>query len=617
MQEAIQLQAGVNTLTVPITAGSEGFHRLTARVHQAASTSLPTRAAFVAKPRGSVLLYEDRTGEALAVSKLLQQAGLTTETRPSATVPTSAAPLRAFDAIVLVNVAATSLTLDQQRTLRSFVKDLGKGVVIIGGPNSFALGDYGSSQLEPMLPVHSDLPPKPEQGTFGLVIVIDRSGSMDLRVDGTSRLQMAKEGARLSLNELRDDDYVGLLAEDTDNRWIFEPQLVSDNRGVPAKEARIYGLAATGGDDFYTAIAKAFTALQTTPSRYKHIVLFCDQDLQGDPRYDQLLQSMHAARVTLSIVAIGPGDTAAMKALAVGSGGRYYYTEQVRDIPKLLAKDTSIAIRSTTGTGPVQPQLVVPSPILRGLVPANLPALQTFDVTTPRDEAQTILASPSGDPLLAAWQYGTGRTVAFTGSLQDGWAGDWGAWHDGDVFWGQAVRYAMGTPFEPGLSIQAAAEAEQVKVQVDSIAGDGSFINLADVRVVDVAPSGKATEYRIRQDAPGHYSTTYTVDEGGAHELRVRLSRPGQPDLQDTIGVVTVADPEVRSLFPNTRLLRGLSGSTGGRQISAPQDAFADGPAPSGQAWQPFWDRLLALALILLPIEVAFRRLGAFRLPRV
>ena len=57
-------------------------------------------------------------------------------------VPPSASELRSFDGAVLVNTPATSLSLDQQRTLVSFVQDLGRGLLVVGGARSFSPGGY-------------------------------------------------------------------------------------------------------------------------------------------------------------------------------------------------------------------------------------------------------------------------------------------------------------------------------------------------------------------------------------------------------------------------------------------------------------------------------------------
>ena len=50
---------------------------------------------------------------------------------------------------------------------------------MLGGEQSFGLGGYYKSTLEEILPVRSDFEKEKEKPSLGMVIVIDRSGSMD------------------------------------------------------------------------------------------------------------------------------------------------------------------------------------------------------------------------------------------------------------------------------------------------------------------------------------------------------------------------------------------------------------------------------------------------------
>ncbi|MFN8535270.1 MAG: VWA domain-containing protein [Dehalococcoidia bacterium] len=615
--QAVRLRAGATQYAVPLTAQGAGFHRVEVQVAQEAVVALPAAGHFAVKPRGSVLIFEDRPGEATRLNVLLQEAGLQTEVRLSPSAPSNVATLRSFDAIVLANTAATSFTLDQQLALQSFVRDLGKGLVFVGGPNSFSLGDYGSQLLGQLMPVHADIPPKPEEGTFGLALVIDKSGSMDLKADGVSKIQMAKEAAMLAVDMLRDDDIIAIVVFDSNNRWLVQPQKVSDNRGVPAIQARIVGIQADGGTEIFPALERGVQGIRGTDARYKHVLLLSDgQSPSGD--YDRLLREARAANITMSAVAVGAdSDTTLMSRLGREGGGRYYFTERVRDIPRIVAKETSIAIGATTAQGKIQPQYVAPSPVLRSFVPADLPTLATYAVTTPRDAAETILVSPSGDPLLAHWQYGNGRTVAWTSGMQDDWAGEFAAWAGRSQFWGQVARFAMGVPAEPGIGVRAEVQAMNVTITADALTDDGQYIDLADAEATVIAPSGAARAYPLRQEAPGRYRVQFTAIEAGAHEARVRISRAGGPERSEITGFVAIADPEARSLGPNDRLLNRLAGVTGGRQIADPAAAFADITRPAGLAWLPVWPWLLGAALVLFVLDIAARRLRGLGLPRL
>ena len=63
---------------------------------------------------------------------------------------------------LVVNTPATSLTLDQQRTLQSFVQELGRGLIVVGGARTFSPGGYQGTALDDMTPVSADPPIEPK-----------------------------------------------------------------------------------------------------------------------------------------------------------------------------------------------------------------------------------------------------------------------------------------------------------------------------------------------------------------------------------------------------------------------------------------------------------------------
>jgi hypothetical protein len=76
------------------------------------------------------------------------------------------------------------------------------------------------------------------------------------------------------------------------------------------------------------------------------------------------------------------------------------------------------------------------------------------------------------------------------------------------------------------------------------------------------------------------------------------------------------ADPEHAQVGANTALLGRLTHETGGRLLREASQVFAREPATRGTAQGERWDSLtpllVALALLLFPIDVAARRLRLF-----
>ena len=63
--------------------------------------------------------------------------------------------------------------------LQTFVRDIGRGLVMVGGPDSYGAGGYTKTPLEESLPVDMGVRDRQKEPDIALVVVIDQSGSMD------------------------------------------------------------------------------------------------------------------------------------------------------------------------------------------------------------------------------------------------------------------------------------------------------------------------------------------------------------------------------------------------------------------------------------------------------
>ena len=57
-----------------------------------------------------------------------------------------------------------------------------------------------------------------------------------------------------------------------------------------------------------------------------------------------------------------------------------------------------------------------------------------------KDDALEVMATPEGDPLLAYWPVGLGRTAVFASDVKDRWASDWIKWSGYAAFFSAVVR---------------------------------------------------------------------------------------------------------------------------------------------------------------------------------
>src|SRR5207237_4429368 len=178
------------------------------------------------------------------------------DTRPVADLPDQLDVLGSYAAVVLADVSATSLTDAQQTTLRAYVRDLGRGLLAIGGDTSFGQGDYLGTPLDDALPVRSSVRSHRDQGRVALLLVLDTSGSMsdDVYHEGTTKIDMAKQAAILSAQQLAPRDQVGILTFDSFQHWVL-PMTGVLGLGSTAIQDRLAPLTADGGTDIFPAMS--------------------------------------------------------------------------------------------------------------------------------------------------------------------------------------------------------------------------------------------------------------------------------------------------------------------------------------------------------------------------
>lgn len=610
-EQDVQLVAGQNRLTISPTVMDEGFHSIITRVSAAGDSNPANNVAFgyvVVKPKPRVLVVEERENEGAGIQAVLKRAQMTVDVRPPEGLGRLPG-LNAYAAVVLNNVSATSLTLDQQKTLQTYVNTNGHGLIALGGLTSYALGGYGSSVLEDMLPVLAQPPEKREGAQIALVLVVDRSASMGLDNGGVTRLGMAKEAAILTASALKPADILGVLAFDKTSHWIVRPDTLQ-HVGVQNVSDAISSLTAEGGTGLFQALKEAEDVLRGTQADLKELVLV-DDGQADDVKYDDLLAKMRQDKIGLSIVSMGDDvDTNLMSRLARLGEGRFFQTARIREIPRVMTQEAALAKRAALVEGTIQPQLGVSSPILRGIAPSSIPTLKGHIATTPKDTAEVVLTSDEGAPLLAQWHYGLGRAVAWTSDVGGRWTTTWPSWDQNTRFWEQLARWAMGPPINRDFKLNVARAGGEAQVTVEDIQ-DGRFAELQTLTLTVSAPGGGSSQVPLRQVAPGQYAATIVAQTPGVYEVDVsEPSAPGRPGRTESNGFIVPALVETTSFVADEPALRRIASETGGvlRETSS-GDLFPATRTADASRWDPIWGIFAALALVCFVLDVALRRL--------
>jgi Mg-chelatase subunit ChlD len=615
------LRRGTQTFNLPLSAGEPGFVKYQVqispeddnfyqnnRLDAYSQVEGPPRILMVAPNSGETLpTGEARPDETSALLRALQAANFQVELIPPSRLPSDLPTLAQFDSVVLVDVPARTLGTNQMENLQSYVHDLGGGLVVVGGPTSYGVGGYFQTPLESTLPVEMQIKDEQRRPSLGIVFIIDHSGSMSEMSGGVEKLELAKEAAARSIELLFPTDRVGVVAFDDSASWVIPMTDLSN----PAQIASAIGsIRSGGGTDIFAGLQAMANVLPEDPAKVKHVILLTDggADPTGIPELVQGLYSDHG--ITLSTVGIGNDAAPFLEDLAVLGAGRYHFTTDASSIPSIFTEETSLATRAYIVEETFFPTLVNSSPILTGIT--EVPPLYGYVASSPKDLAQVILQSDKEDPILATWQYGLGRSVAFTSDATGRWARDWLPWDGFPTFWVQAVRYTIGASTGTALEMSVEPIGEEAILTLDANSPTGEFLNGYQVNANIVAPSGTTQAVTLNQIAPGRYEASFRPMEQGVHLIHLSgKSSDGQNgnSFAETTGWALSYSPEYKNIESDPDLLMRLATVSGGKVASSdPADVFVH-DLKSTRASRPIWPGLLLIAAILLPFDVASRRL--------
>jgi len=551
------------------------------------------------KPR--VLLVSNEPADNEFINRALQGEKLNVETTSSAGLPSQLRDMQPYDAIILNNVPAWELTGKQMLGLQSYVRDLGCGLVMIGGENSYGPGGYRETPIEETLPVTMDI----KNMQFipgGSVAMIMHSCEFEGGND------WAKSVCTQVTRQLGDNDYAGLVVYGMDASWVYEMLKVGENRNLMLTKIR----SINPGDmpDFDAALQLAYDGLVKTKSYLKHCIILSDGD-PSPPRPD-LVKKFNDARITVSTIVIQPHDNSgarSMQNIARQHGGRSYQVKSPRQIPNIFLKEAATISRSAIVDKVFTPQLGngAASPIIKGI--DRMPNLLGYVGTSSKPTASEVLISPDSDPILATWQYGLGKSVAFTSDARQRWAAGWLGWGGFSKFWAQGVRWSMRQSSNSDLQTVIDIDKGVGKVIIEAVDDKGNFLNFLSPKARLVTPDLKGSDLSLDQTGPGRYEASFDARQLGTYLVNIRTQR-GDKVVSQVSGAVVPYSPEYKAVGTDQFLLSRMADSGGGDQLALEQaNRVFSRPRITARSPRDIWLTLLMVAACLFPLDVAVRRL--------
>ena len=609
--QTVPLQPGKNLVRLTHREDATGQYRYQVSMLAAVDTHPENnRGAGYVRVQGTPrVLYVTGDGKVTPLAEAARTQRIRVEVIAPQAMKTQPAQLQAYDAVVLHNVPAYELGIPPMRALQTATRELGVGLGMVGGEDSFGAGGYFETPVEEALPVSMDVRKYHSFPSVGIVLVVDDSGSMAAPEGGTTKMELANRAAATVVRFLTPQDEVGVIAAGSDCRAVVPMWKVGEKR-----EEILRAIAAfrPGGGGIYVrpGIEAGAKLMRMSRARLKHMIVLAD----GDDCDDQegaipLAAQLRKAGITVTVVCFGRGkDEAFLQQLAKAGGGRYYFTDRMANLPQIFTKEATIASKAQYIEEPFYVRYTGDE-IVAGIGWEGSPPLLGYNTTTAKPGAQVGLLSHKDDPLFAVWQYGVGRSMAFTSDGRAKWCAQWVKWEQFPAFAARTMRTILRSLPADDLRTQVNISGAKGYVSVELLhraANDDSAARALSAKLI--SPTGQVVPLVMSQTGATRYEAVFDARGYGTYVVAVQYRRPNS-----TTGVSVSTDtiaysPEYRDLKSNVSLLEQIARLTGGKMQPPPQDIFGSQRVPvrvPAEASIP----LLFVVLFLLPVDIALRRI--------
>jgi len=598
----LKLQPGDNNVTVKAQAIKSGIcdfeYQLKADKDTIAENN-NARVSTIAEGKPRVLYVEGKTDSSRFLLDALKHEQIDVDLHN--TLPRDLATFGQYDLVVVSDTKASALGTSQMAMMETYVNDLGGGVLLAGGDNSFGIGGFNDTPVERLSPV-SFQPEKKQLPSLALILVMDKSGSMAGR-----KIEMAKDASVAAVNALDDEDLVGVLEFDHTWEWLAQPRQAKER--VQLRE-QISGMQASGGTNIYAALEESYNMLAKTQARTKHVILMTDGRSQaGD--YQALVEKMAKEKMTVTAVAIGSGaDRELLDNIAKWGNGRSYFTENAEELPQIFVKEAKHEPQpQTLIEKPFRPIVQKTGEVISGIDFNSAPTLLGYNETKPKPTSEILLVSPKGDPILARWRYGLGKVAAFTSDVKNRWAVNWITWGGYTKFWSQLARDTMRRRSADGLNLNLVERNQQAFLTLDLT--DAGEVPTGQITATVIGPGNIKEELGLRQTQVGVFTGSIPLNKSGDYVVTITRTLPNGVTSTASAAVTRSQSTEYARTAPNQALLARLTGETGGKLNPTTAELFR----PSGEriyALREIWRTLLWLVLPLFLADLFLRRVRLF-----
>lgn len=547
------------------------------------------------RDKAKVLVIEDDKKDSGEMINILKASNVDFKLVKAGAEPSDIKTLSRYKSVITCNVSSENLSSGFLSSLNTYVRDLGGGVIAVGGDNSFALGGYAKTPLEDVLPVYMDMRGKKEIPSIAMMLVIDRSGSMS-----GEKMELAKEAAARTSEFLRDKDEIGVVAFDDAQYWVVKRQNVKDRKAI---RESIGTIRSGGGTSILPALYEGYNSLKHSKAEIKHMILLTDGQAEREG-YDTLIGDFKNKNITVSTVAVGSdSDRILLESIAKGAKGRFYYTDNSGSIPRIFAKETFMAARNYLNNKKFTPVVQFPHTVISGVYENGLPDLLGYIGATPKKASKVVLKTPEDDPILTIWQYGLGKTVAWNSDMNGKWSKEYISWDKNLKLWQNLVNWSIENYNSEFLQLSTNVDGQKGIIEVQGENLNSSSVVEAQI----ITPSMKNKKVKLYPKEINKFSGEFTVDEKGVYIVKVKDIKNGQIVNSSMGGMSIDYSPEYR-IDEKKSSLEELVKEAEGRYIKSPKEVF-QGKLDDIYTKRELSNFFIALAIILFVLDIAIRKL--------
>jgi Ca-activated chloride channel family protein len=509
-------------------------------------------------------------------------------------VPMKSVPASLDDTqlLVLNNDNLEAMKPVDKARIEAFVQR-GGGALWIAGERSAYVDHKGAPEdpLEKTFPAKL-APPRSPEGT-AVVLIIDKSSSMEGK-----KIELARTAAIGVVENLKPDDYVGVLMFDNSFQWAVPIRKAEDKSLI---KRLISGITPDGGTQIAPALNESYRRIVSLNSTYKHVVLLTDGISEEG---DSLNLSREAAnnKVTISTVGLGQDvNRAYLERIATNAKGKSYFLNDPAGLEQILLKDVKEHTGTTAIEKPIKAVVKHPSDLLDKVEIPSAPTLAGYVRFDLKPTADEILEVDEKDPLLVRWQYGLGRSAVFASDAKSRWAASWVGWNGFDRLWTNIFRDLLphGNESEAVARYDAADEELVVDYRLSNQASEPA--TPPDLFVI--GPGNFRKPLDLNRVSPGNYRGRVRI---GTTEGLFRIRPLNENRAFPEVGLYR-QESELSDYGSNDALLKSIAVATGGRFNPSARQVYDTG-GHYIDATLRLWPGLLALAILLNLIELAMRK---------